>query len=131
MDLIFHKRLKKFQKALSTLEEILADEKNTVTRDATIQRFEYTVEAFWKMLKEYIYLLDRKETRSPRSTMLELKNIDFFSEKETDLALEMIQSRNLTVHAYEEKLAEKIASEIPEYKNFMEKILERIQDNLN
>ena len=131
MDLIFHKKFEKFKKALSTLEEILTEKKNTVTRDATIQRFEYTVETFWKMLKEYIYLLDKKETRSPRSTMLELKDVDFFSDEETDLALEMIQSRNLTVHAYEEKLAAKIANEIPEYKNFMEKILERIQSNLD
>jgi len=129
MDLIFKKKFEKFQKALLTLEEILDKEKNVIIRDATIQRFEYTVETFWKMLKEYIYFLDKKETKSPRSTIIEAKYLDFFTEEETEFALEMIQDRNLSVHAYEEKLAKQIMEKIPKYKDFMKKFFDKIQKN--
>ena len=36
------------------LKEILKEPYSIIIRDATIQRFEYTFEAFWKFIKEYL-----------------------------------------------------------------------------
>ncbi len=49
-------KIDSFGRALTSLEEILKEKENTIVRDATIQRFEYTFEAMWKALK--FYLLD-------------------------------------------------------------------------
>ena len=45
-----------FEKAIKTLGVALEQPKNEFTRDATIQRFEYTFELAWKMLKRYLSL---------------------------------------------------------------------------
>ncbi|MCC7210609.1 MAG: hypothetical protein E3K40_08815 [Candidatus Brocadia sp.] len=47
-------RYKDALRALHTLGEILQQPFSVIVRDATIQRFEYTFEALWKFLKEYL-----------------------------------------------------------------------------
>jgi hypothetical protein len=43
------------QKALATLREVLAETNpSVIVRDAAIQRFEYTFEAFWKAGQEFL-----------------------------------------------------------------------------
>ena len=41
-------------KALNTLKDILREPFSVIVRDAAIQRFEYTFEAFWKFIREYL-----------------------------------------------------------------------------
>lgn len=58
-------------KALERLGEALAaPRENPLAIDATIQRFEFTIELFWKALK---YLLDHEgiETMTPRNALQE------------------------------------------------------------
>ncbi len=42
------------KKAVASLKRAVAQPKNEYTRDAVIQRFEYTYELSWKMLKRYL-----------------------------------------------------------------------------
>jgi len=46
------------KRALDTFKEILNEPFSIIVRDAAIQRFEYSFEAIWKLLKEY---LNKKE----------------------------------------------------------------------
>ncbi len=48
------RKQKQFDDALASLKELFSQETTDIVRDATIQRFEYSVEAFWKLLKTYI-----------------------------------------------------------------------------
>lgn len=48
-------QINSLEKALHTLEEIIKMPYNKVVRDASIQRFEYSFEIFWKTTK-YIYM---------------------------------------------------------------------------
>ena len=41
-------------RALKTLDDILKERFSIIVRDTTIQRFEYTFEALWKFLREYL-----------------------------------------------------------------------------
>ena len=54
-------------KALDTIGEILKQPFSLIVRDATIQRFEYTFEALWKFLKEYLKEKEGIISNSPKS----------------------------------------------------------------
>jgi len=41
-------------RALTTLKEITEEPYSVIIRDAAIQRFEYSYEVFWKLIKEYL-----------------------------------------------------------------------------
>ena len=43
--------------AVDSLQDAVAQPKNPYTRDATIQRFEYTFELAWKMLRRCTFYL--------------------------------------------------------------------------
>jgi nucleotidyltransferase substrate binding protein (TIGR01987 family) len=109
-------------KALRTLEEITNEPYSVIVRDASIQRFEYSFEIFWKLLKEYLKVKEGIISNSPKSCFREAFNVKLLTEEETIKALEMTDDRNLTSHTYHEKVAEEIYSKIKEYYEFMNKV---------
>lgn len=99
-----------FERAVRQLRKALQQPKDEFVRDAAIQRFEFTFELFWKVLKEYA-LREGLDPRSPRasiSTAFELGLI-----KDEQLFLKMLESRNLASHTYLEENAEDIYTELP------------------
>lgn len=96
-------------KAVASLEEVLSLEKNVIVRDATIQRFEYTYELCWKMMKSHL------EMDEGRENVDALHRKDLFrlaAEKGLigDAAswFDFHQARNETSHTYEEERAEQV-----------------------
>jgi len=96
-------------------------------RDSTIKRFEYSIDAFWKFLKEY---LEQKHGITPPASpkgvfkaALDLQVISAVEEEELRL---LIENRNLTSHAYNIELAESIAKVIPDHYQVIQKILSRL-----
>ena len=129
---IFEKKKETFEKSLSKLRDYLKYPKDDeVARSAQVKAFELAAESFWKMMKVFLLTEKGLEVRSPKDVMRECHNTDIFSEEEKIIGIHIIEGRNLLAHIYEEKLAEEVSEKIPEYAKFMEKILERIQENLN
>jgi len=116
--------------ALSTLEEILKQPFSIIVRDATIQRFEYTFEALWKFLKEYLKEREGIVSNSPKSCFREIFSLGFITEEETVKFLEMTDRRNDTSHTYKEEVAQIIYSKIPEYFSEMKDLLKKFQEIL-
>jgi len=77
--------------------------------DATIQRFEFTIELFWKSLK---YLLVEKgvDVRYPKE-ILQAAYAGGLIDQESAWIL-MLHDRNLTSHTYNEDLADEIYQRI-------------------
>lgn len=102
-----------FEKALKSLSEIFKEPKNRITRDAAIQRFEYTFELAWKHLKRYFKL----------NNNLDLFNVkDIFREagkqgliEKVEAWFEYLEARNLTSHTYDENTAEKVYEKAKEF----------------
>ncbi|HEX9974410.1 MAG TPA: HI0074 family nucleotidyltransferase substrate-binding subunit [bacterium] len=113
-------------KALSTLREITQMPFSVIIRDSAIQRFEYTFEIVWKLLKEYLKIQEGVICNSPKSCFREAFNTKLLTEEETIKALEMTDDRNLTSHTYHEELADAIYLKIPVYYNLMEKLYNSI-----
>ena len=111
--------------ALATLEEIINEPINTIVRDAAIQRFEYTFETVWKMLK--VYLLERHgiDAGSPKSCFREAFRTGLLSQDRTDRAMVMTDDRNLTSHTYIEAVADTVYSRIPGHAELMRIVVEK------
>lgn len=111
------------QAALKTLDDILREPYSVIVRDAAIQRFEYTFEAFWKFIKEYLKEKEGLYVNSPKSCFRELLSIGIASEDEVFQLLEMTDRRNETSHTYKEKVAQNIYDKTKGYFVLMDKIL--------
>lgn len=92
--------LSPLRKAITSLKKALEQPLNEFTRDATIQRFEYTYELSWKTLKRYLNEETGVKEHSVRNLYREagrqnlIDNVDAWFEYHT--------TRNLTSHTYNE-----------------------------
>lgn len=97
-----------FHKALNSLDKALALEKDEIVRDAAIQRFEYTYELAWKMIKRHLDWAGNGEagTLTRRDLFREAARTGLIAD--ADLWFEYHQARNETSHTYEETAAEEV-----------------------
>lgn len=113
-----------FKKAFQSLEAIYlkpieADRSNV---DATIQRFEFTIELAWKWLKDY-FLEHDIILYYPKEILQEAYRVQLIENE--NVWLNMLKDRNLTSHTYDEKLADAIYQRIKEYVPAFRKLLEK------
>lgn len=119
-------RLDSCERALMTLEEILEEEFSVIVRDAAIQRFEYTFESLWKLLKRYLQEGEGIICNSPKRCWREALAVHLANEEEVKQLLAMTDDRNLTSHTYVEAIAESIYRKLPRYWQLMQAIHGRI-----
>lgn len=122
MDLILQEAFQKAEKALHALEVIVvkpmdADRSNI---DATIQRFEFTIELFWKLLKKLL-LAKGVSAQYPRDVLKEAYAGNLIDDEE--IWLSMLNDRNQTSHTYDEALANQIYERIKTYVPVFKKTL--------
>jgi len=104
-------RLEDYKSTLERLKESLDLEVSlSVITDGVIQRFEFTYELAWKVLKDYLEFKGIPETRSPRDTFKEGFRAGII--QDGDAWIDMLQDRNLTAHTYNEKTAKEIYAKI-------------------
>jgi nucleotidyltransferase substrate binding protein (TIGR01987 family) len=101
-------RLAIARQTLRTLSEILSEPKTSIVRDAAIQRFEYTFEAVWKAAQLYLRSVESLDAGSPKAAIRASRQAGLLSDEQARSALEMADDRNLTVHTYNEALADRI-----------------------
>ena len=108
-------------KALERLREVLENpyEERGIIVDATLQRFEFTFELFWKTLKHFLWL-EGFETNTPRSTLQKAYQAGWLGEEK--IWLDMLNDRNLTSHTYDEEKANEIFDRIKVYYQVMKEV---------
>lgn len=114
---------KLFCSSVERLTEVLDEKPSMITRDASIQRFEFTFELAWKVVQKY---LSSKQIicRSPRECLKEAFNLQIITNENEWLS--MLNDRNLTSHAYNEKLSEEIFGRLSDHLA----LLTALRDNL-
>ncbi|MHB1679692.1 MAG: HI0074 family nucleotidyltransferase substrate-binding subunit [bacterium] len=123
----FSASLKKFKEAY---EKTIANIENSdyfFFRDSSIQRFEFTVEIFWKLLKNILQDNEGIFCNSPKSCVREFFALGHIKESNTKILLEMLDDRNLTSHTYHEEIAEIIFLKFKNYINNLEYFLDEIK----
>ncbi len=97
-------------------------------RNSEIQCFEYTIDTFWKLLKEYLLYAYKVsvEVPTPKKVFRACLNVKFVTDQEFSDLLKAIDARNVTSHTYHEELAEEISHQIPGFYELMHAIFKRI-----
>lgn len=104
------------QKALASLAKAIEQPKNEFTRDAAIQRFEYSFELTWKVLKRYL-------ATTGDAPEFNIKNL--FREA----AKRGLKARNLTSHTYNEETYQATVEFLPEAIQLIENIESHLNDD--
>lgn len=100
-------KFKDYKKAVERLSEVLeADLQNEFIYDAAIQRFEFTYELSWKLIKGFLSYSGIAEVLTPREVFKEAFSVGLILEGEK--WIEMLKDRNLTSHVYDEEMAKDI-----------------------
>lgn len=120
-------RLEQTRKALAALDEVLEKPYSKIIRDAAIQRFEFTLETLWKLAQRYIFIHDGIDIGSPKGVIRGCFQSGLLDETESELFLKAIDDRNLTVHTYNEALAEKIYHNIFNYRPIFLTLFQKIE----
>ncbi|OGD87295.1 nucleotidyltransferase [Candidatus Curtissbacteria bacterium RBG_13_35_7] len=100
-----------YSKAVFRFKDVLAQDKNEFIRDSAIQRFEFTFDLSWKLIKAYLEEESGIICNSPKECFRQAykqKLIEY-----DDFWIEMTDMRNQTAHTYHEQTAEKIYKQLP------------------
>lgn len=116
------------RKALISLKTAIVQPKDEFVRDAAIQRFEYTYELAWKMLKRH---LDESEGAA---TVDPLSRKDLFRLGGERGIVENVEAwfayhraRNETSHTYDENKAEQVYEVARQFAGDAEKLLQELE----
>ncbi len=113
-------------RALQRFEEALAEptDAKRMMVDASIQRFEFTFEIFWKTLK-HLLAAKGKQAVLPRDVLSEAYMAGWLDQEK--LWLDMLEDRNQTSHTYKESKAQEIYLRLPAYLNAMQEAHRKLQ----
>ena len=118
-DIRWQQRFSNYQKALARLTEAVnvlnecdyvASEQDLL-KEGLIQRFEYTHELAWKVMKDYLEYQGYVDIRGSRDAIRKSLELDILSDLRW---MATIEARNLTSHNYDDETADNIYHEIME-----------------
>ncbi|MFT7035209.1 MAG: nucleotidyltransferase substrate binding protein (TIGR01987 family) [Cyclobacteriaceae bacterium] len=106
---------------LSLDKNLIQESLSDLEKDGLIQRFEYTHELAWKVMKDYLKYQGTVDLGGSRDAIREAFKINLVEDGES--WMDMIKSRNLTAHTYNDSVASEIFLKIvinyyPLFKSF-------------
>ena len=121
--------LKTLLEAIELLEETVPQKYYLTFCDSVIQRFEYSIDNFWKFIKLYATEVSKVtiDLSSPKAIIREAFNAKIITQEEFESLIRAITRRNETSHAYNKELAHTILEEIPHYYEVMQNIMDRLK----
>lgn len=149
-DIRWEQRFSNYLKALNKLEQAVSYINNSIDsenedlesvldemiKEGLIQRFEYTHELAWNVMKDYAEYQGNTNVGGSRDASREAFKLNLITEGQ--IWMEMISSRNKTSHTYNEDTANEIYTKILnsyyqaflEFKNKMQEKINVRQQNL-
>lgn len=111
----FIKALNKLTEAVNYINEHQQEDDNThivaeIVKEGLIQRFEYTHELAWNVMKDYAAYQGNTLIKGSRDATREAFNMELITDGE--VWMDMIRSRNQASHTYNEETAEDIYGKI-------------------
>ena len=106
-DVRWKQRFANYNKALNQLSEGIANNglnPASIIKEGIIQRFEFTHELAWKVMKDYLEYEGYQNVSGSRTATREAFNKGLLTRGQ--VWMDMIESRNNTVHTYNENILE-------------------------
>lgn len=116
-------QMEDLKKALARLGEAIELPSTAIHQDATIQRFEFTFELAWKVMKSIINE-EGIDVASPKSTIREAADLHLIEDPK--LWMEFLNARNLSAHTYREDIAQLVYLKAKEFVPAVEKLIVEI-----
>lgn len=126
----FQKALLKMNQAIEVMQESRSENKNIqeLLQEGVIQRFEYTHELAWKVMKDYAEYQGYTNLGGSRDALRKAFEMELIADVRW---MESIRDRNLTSHNYDDETAHEIFCKIegiylPLFNAFEERMNEKI-----
>lgn len=116
----FDKAYKQFMEAINNFSSL-----SILEKEGLVQRFEYTFELSWKLLKDYLES-QGVTSISPRDTIKNAFHFEIIDKGE--VWMDMLEKRNLLAHTYDEKNFEKALFKIKE--EYLDEII-KLHDSIS
>ena len=115
-----------YKEAIDGLQDVLRQPKNEYMRDSAIKRFELAFDLAWKTIKAFA---EEKGTTcvSPLGCFQEAYQQELISYN--DAWVEMVKTRNKTVHTYDEQLAEEVYAKLHATLGLFHELAENLEKN--
>ena len=114
MDIRWKQRLKNYKKALGTMgsavELAAARDLSDLEKQGVIQGFEFTFELAWNLMKDYLEEQGITGVIGSKNAVRQAFNAGLIEDGQ--IWMEMIESRNLSSHSYDEELAKHLQQKI-------------------
>lgn len=121
----YEAQLDQFKKGLARLDEALAAPKTDLARDGAIQRFEFTVDMGWKLVKTCLEEKYGVVCQSPKECFREAYRQKMLAYDE--FWLELVDMRNLTSHTYKEEVAKSVFERLPKAAEYMQTLVKVVE----
>lgn len=107
----YNKALKKLSEAVDYIKREKAEEiLDEILKEGLIQRFEYTHELAWNVMKDFLSEIGDIKIYGSKDATKEAFKADLIEDGE--VWMEMVKSRNKTSHTYNKETAEEIYTKI-------------------
>lgn len=105
----YRKALSRLSQAVDILSGQVNGELDDLLKEGLIQRFEYTHELAWKVMKDYAEYQGYSDIRGSRDAIRKALEINLISDRRW---MESVEDRNLTSHDYDDETADTICRNI-------------------
>lgn len=117
------------EKAVVSLEDGLRQPQTVYNRDMVIQRFEYTYELSWKMIRRYLAMYCGIEESVIKSLFREAGKVRLIDSVESWFGYQ--EARNLTSHTYNESVAEETYETAKHFAKDVRELLTRLKKGVD
>jgi nucleotidyltransferase substrate binding protein (TIGR01987 family) len=133
-DIRWHQRFQHYQKALSQLDNAIELSRqrrlSEIEQQGLIKAFEFTHKLAWNVMKDYFEYQGSSTIMGSRDATREAFQRNLISDGEG--WMEMIKSRNMTSHTYNQDIADEISGKvIAQYGGLFQALRIRMQDLLD
>lgn len=127
-DVRWKQRFENFKKAFIHLENAVnTPNLNELERQGLIKAFEFTYELAWTTLKDFLTEMGYTDLIGSKDTLRQAFQVGLIAEGE--IWMEMVKSRNLTSHTYNQETAESIEEDVIEtYYPLLKKLIIELEN---
>ncbi|MCQ6275926.1 nucleotidyltransferase substrate binding protein [Bacillus sp. V3B] len=126
-----YEKLNDYKRASTRLNEATKIQiESDIVFDGVIQRFEFTFELSWKLMKMFLEYTGITEIKSPRATIREAFTYGLIEDGEQ--WIDMMVDRNKTSHLYDEEEAKLIYEKVKsQYSQLLSNLYDKLEEEIS